>query len=546
MRPQFFSRNSAILYLHIVVISLLLAVSLWDIYHIVDDFVNDNRLTVVKTEDVNGTFPFLRNLPVTLEIAAFSAIFPELWSRSTVYDYHALGDEFLKNGSKTLNYFSLNQSLLEDRVNTVLLFRHLELMDTDAALCILEVDPKRKANCDAIQSYAHFDPVLQNRTFIESLQETGWNQLKHHLIGAYSDISDDMPGVSLSYYSDADATIEIDTFAVLSKQNSSFGFYAGAVGSKQWFEKIRNTTSAHIEIELKIQDFNSGHFKLFLGENKRIRITLNIENIGIYDKTLTTRCNAEPEIFAEFNEKNCRSKNYLSIIAKKCNCLPFSLRKKAQKSLAFCTSTTYAQCIRNLRIIDEECLPNCVTIKNLYSVTSANDEQLEYMVLDVDGYAFLKGGLGDVEIRCSSSNYAVYEERLKLSPNQFISQIGGDIGLYLGLSALSVWHFIVVVIFGYCSQPKSTNGNGGISSLRNIGLIGCCRNESKDAPQNHAASTARTEIGTDDLKQRVLTVESEVRQINSKLSNIESAVLQLKNVIAKQSSRWPEMMVEGF
>lgn len=142
--------------LHLFVFSFLLAIAIWNIVHITNDFIYDNLITVVKVENVNETFPFLQNIPMTLEITIFPIIFPEPWSRDLDYT-SGLGGEFPTNTSEILDYSTLNQSLLDDRVNTALLFLQLQSMDNDVMACILAQHKKEK-----MQNYANVFPIRSN------------------------------------------------------------------------------------------------------------------------------------------------------------------------------------------------------------------------------------------------------------------------------------------------------------------------------------------------------------------------------------------------
>lgn len=189
-------------------------------------------------------------------------------------------------------------------------------------------------------SYSKFDRCLYNRTLIVSLQETAWNSLQRHIIGSYY-LSDEIPGVTLSYFSDVFAEVAIDVFATLTRQNPSFQFHAGIVGSGEWIQKIRNQTSALIQITLKVQNFVSDPFMIFSDRRQQTTITLNIEDIGVCNKTLTTRCSTEPEIYMMYSEKNCTSKSYLNAVAKRCKCQPFSLRKNRAETSSICEKPTF-------------------------------------------------------------------------------------------------------------------------------------------------------------------------------------------------------------
>lgn len=465
---EFISQNKTV-YLHIFALSLLSAICIWNIVNITNDFIYDNRLTIVKVENVNETFPFLKYTPITLQIAAFPTIFPDVWS---LIDHPGdIEEKLLQDSSKTVDYFSLNQSVLEDRVKTGLLFRDLKFMDEQVIACILA--PYGKRACDQMPLYAHFDPVLQNGTALESLQETAWDYLKNHVTGPFR-ILENISNVHLSYSTGTAVQVEIDPFSILSRQKSVFDFYSGIAISEKWIrDQIRNESSpAIIKIWLKIQDFTAGPF--VIDQNKETRINLNIENIGVFDKTLTTQCSDEPEIFMDLGEKNCTSKKYLTALLKKCKCQPFSLRKKAQKlrafseNLPFCTSAIYEKCIEDLRVIDEECLPNCIDIKNQYSVTSTTSEGYSCINAGVEGVNGQKCGLAEIRIGCTSNNYAIYENRIKLSAAQFVSQIGGDLGLYIGISALGIWNFIMSLIQRYTKYKEAGKRRGRRPTIKKL------------------------------------------------------------------------------
>lgn len=124
--------------------------------------------------------------------------------------------------------------------------------------------------------------------------------------------------------------------------------------------------------------------------------------------------------------------------------------------IPYCTIKMYQKCFHKLLADDyTTCRPNCITMKNQYdfSVQKANNN---YCTIKENGTYHCSEIV--LSVYCDMF-YVINEEKFQLTMAQFISQLGGDIGLYTGLSMLSVLKFILFVYNRYKKNKKNSGNN---------------------------------------------------------------------------------------
>ena len=85
------------------------------------------------------------------------------------------------------------------------------------------------------------------------------------------------------------------------------------------------------------------------------------------------------------------------------------------------------------------CIPSCSNFK--YSTTEIMNT---YIPIEVDEYTDKLRGL---LLYFKASSYSVNEEVLRYGPNDVVGNIGGYLGLLLGVSALNVLHSVINRLF---------------------------------------------------------------------------------------------------
>lgn len=148
----------------------------------------------------------------------------------------------------------------------------------------------------------------------------------------------------------------------------------------------------------------------------------------------------------------CLDEIRLQAVQKICRCTPFSMGLQAAfegnatraYDYPFCTSDVYGQCWQEA---DEQtdkqeeraeaagsCEP-CITYKNTYVYKSELNEERWYSSLTIAWY---------------DTDYLLIEERQQFSLAQVVSQVGGDLGLYAGVSVLSLLRLISI----FCNMNR--------------------------------------------------------------------------------------------
>lgn len=148
-----------------------------------------------------------------------------------------------------------------------------------------------------------------------------------------------------------------------------------------------------------------------------------------------------------------------------CGCVPFSFRNflvtddestiSYYQGLPYCTSKMYNRCLESYRNQPSP-LPLCRHAKNAFSVSITSFKGIVYQCINIRGRDFNKTcSRVSYRFSCPESIYAFYEERFKLSLSQFLSQIGGDLGLYTGISLLGLWQFLAFAYTIYRNYRKA-------------------------------------------------------------------------------------------
>uniref|UniRef100_A0A1I8BCI2 Amiloride-sensitive sodium channel subunit alpha n=1 Tax=Meloidogyne hapla TaxID=6305 RepID=A0A1I8BCI2_MELHA len=140
---------------------------------------------------------------------------------------------------------------------------------------------------------------------------------------------------------------------------------------------------------------------------------------------------------AEVNEFECRSRCRMNMIRNYCKCTPLTLQYLVtdEKELTKFPACDYEKCqlpenVTNTNEKDcgKECLPHCV--------------QIRYLVHDNIMGRSVNPAITDVNLIWGAFEYMNLEQKYVWTLWTFISGIGGSIGVWLGLSALSLIQLI--------------------------------------------------------------------------------------------------------
>ncbi|VDN42106.1 unnamed protein product [Gongylonema pulchrum] len=162
-------------------------------------------------------------------------------------------------------------------------------------------------------------------------------------------------------------------------------------------------------------------------------------------------------------EFNCRSRCRLHLIREIYNCTAHSLSYLADKDYdgySPCDYTTDVERTENTNSTDEECLKSCYR----------NCKQIRFRVDHEIKGPMLNSNLTMVTLNWRSFEYLSLEQNRVYTVTSFIAEIGGSIGVWLGLSVLSLiqvsQHSIQDLLLRYTSNKQSLqNGSCFVANL---------------------------------------------------------------------------------
>ncbi|CAG9810955.1 unnamed protein product [Chironomus riparius] len=185
------------------------------------------------------------------------------------------------------------------------------------------------------------------------------------------------------------------------------------------------------------------------------------------------------KVFKSYTKANCEYECMTDFVNATCGCVEFSMpRTKDMKVCDFihysCISTittvfprSYYEDHENQRKFPDYpcgCLPSCTEIK--YKVIKSEKSKPSEFSSETHLYADIKITFGDSQIK-KTSNYVTYELE------NFIFDIGGLIGLFLGSSILSVLELLVNIskiiksqVLGILNKVKSREADQSVQSVR--------------------------------------------------------------------------------
>lgn len=189
----------------------------------------------------------------------------------------------------------------------------------------------------------------------------------------------------------------------------------------------------------------SPHEKLWLSGapsgNNMANTYIYISNNGVFDSTKYPPCqNRFP------SEHKCLENVKLETLMEICNCTPFNISLNNDTSLPPCTVAVYESCWtaamteaekRQQESISSRTCAACLIPKNGYRI-STRVESIDVSMASPPWYP-----RASIRFQCNERIYLSFEERAQFNFSQFVSQIGGDLGLYIGFSLVSVLQLLL-------------------------------------------------------------------------------------------------------
>ncbi|KAE9556500.1 hypothetical protein FO519_000194 [Halicephalobus sp. NKZ332] len=190
--------------------------------------------------------------------------------------------------------------------------------------------------------------------------------------------------------------------------------------------------------------------ELCLGMVHEVTVEVRATYIMLENDNPATSCNEIEE--GEDTEFDCRSRCRMQMIKEMCKCIAPTLsylREKDDEDLPICD---YEQCkvdVQNGNFTDEVCSKKCLR----------DCRQIRYQVnLDQKGRA-VRPDLTTVVLNWGSFEYLTLEQEYVWSVATFIAALGGSLGVWLGLSILSLLQGLSWLM-ERCGSKVFTEGNG--------------------------------------------------------------------------------------
>lgn len=145
----------------------------------------------------------------------------------------------------------------------------------------------------------------------------------------------------------------------------------------------------------------------------------------------------------EISPAVCRAKCHKLWTIENCQCIPFSYRRgliREQEDLPYCTEQSYANCspVTQKRDLSDMCSSQCKEVceytsykwQTNYAIYPTGTEKLKYTLL----------------LHPDFSSFPEFTWTEKNTEEQFVTQIGGLLNIYLGFSGVSLFAFVVGLI----------------------------------------------------------------------------------------------------
>lgn len=469
--------------LYLVAILGLVAVTVWDATNIIRDFIYDNRVTAVSRVEIENKFPFLIDPVFCIYYEAGESVYP---GQADQDEFYKSLISFMRFGR--IDFIPKNISAAEMELTKNLYQLYI------ANHLIKKIDNEGSPWLDQMAKIIGIDRsefgLLVNR-FTENIENVdlakrSWTDAQAAFLGG--DGMGTTLGLAELYYIDfryicikMPLTVDLnptnrsiaygmDGFYVRTVGNGSAADVTGLATDKPAISSNRSSTDKAGADALG-QTSESPEATMMRKRPKNAIATFFPEAETIHDQ-LTAKDNAfkaNMEIFI-FNhavmdirrfgdcttdhdtEDDCLHDQKLSTIVKICKCVPFSWRMRSHiskngpdGSSKTCSVEDYKRCWNEaIREWEKKrkkvkCVP-CVTPKNRYQI--------------LEGAAYYEGLIEDKRnvweyrnffvVKCEERDYLLFEEKPQFTSSQFISQIGGDLGLYIGFSMIGLLQLIIM------------------------------------------------------------------------------------------------------
>lgn len=441
--------------IHLIAFFGLASFAIYDVTKIITAYVQENRVTSVKKMSTNEFYPYLGKSTICLAYEK-SALFP---------DRNLKHDDYYEMLNKSWNGENINwiSNLSKSEQNVAKSLFDLRLYDAVSQMDQFGLDTNRwDSETQAIERlmsnrstlFSFFDKFITDSDSIKVLNNS-WRDAQAMLFRRRGGGDDKIILRSVSFHKTC-MEVPLSHFLTVNQGVEYYTF--DFVHSMNKTADLAETDTAKISIS-----FGKEIFPILGGAYNSVKqITIQVTNVAIVDSIQFPPCTQQFD-----TEDECIFDLTSRAVSEICGCTQFSriMRKVfsgngdtnyGQQKL--CTAEIYEKCwekadrhakrLKELALVKGTCSP-CMSIRNTFSL-SANSQPLS---IASDWTPWYPRAL--VKVLCTGDNsYLLFQEKVQFTWEQFLSQIGGDFGLYIGFSMMSLLQLLAFP--NYAHQRRRT------------------------------------------------------------------------------------------
>lgn len=444
----------------------LAAYGLWDVTQIINDYIQDNRVTSVRQKTIENRVPFLGMVYFTLKYECL--LFPRCTPNITWNDICRMLNATWHDEDIPwpMEISQVEKDVMKGILENFLLYNVISDLDYNGAYNIDNV--ANYLQISTPQLTAMINNFVANPDSI-NFTTRAWSGAKNFFVmGQMKEVKPVL--LHLAAKTAVFALPIADDWSIKNEQFVNLYIFDMVYwGAKA--EAVYGLKAADMEITLSSGLWASdpdtyggisGDISLKGGGPKEgmMYTAVKIQNSGVFDSQLFPPCTKKFQ-----TEEECLYDIKLDTIVDVCKCTPFRrLWTQAfwnndsiiyDSSATYCTVENYQKCWNQAfdeakrrmdkAKIERVCRP-CIFSKNTYTFQTVRYSSL----IPADLYMQWKGRT-TISFESKDVVYLYFEEKPQFNMAQFIAQIGGDLGLYIGFSVIS---FLELFLFLYYMHQR--------------------------------------------------------------------------------------------
>lgn len=431
----------------------LTALALWDAVNIINEYSGGNRIISVLEEPITDRFPFLKT-DAALRLS-FESNWVPLVGIVDLKEYFRIAKSAWINETDPFHDEKSIKKVMADYYGTLVLpYYVVRILDERGPNETLELIPYFAK--DFIPKFVRIlDDYITNRESLNMTRSTWLHAMQAIIQGSNLGDTD----ITLHSVSPTWICFSIPVSDKLTRNNSLITYFMDFVDtSNSSSDNVRPPYLLHLTVSP-----NDQFIMVINHSDSSIYAKVSIVNNGVSDSsristTCTTNFDTEEECLTAIKEK---------VFEKTCNCTPLTkfLRHASLETAnvnRFCTFRAYEICWKTATAESKKevkkatktgiCKP-CKRPKNNH-ISFVQTHALTYFRKQKNDAIIPRMR---VDITCTENAYLILEERPQFTSSQFISQIGGDLGLYIGFSMTSVLQLFAFVYYVYHQRRRISN-----------------------------------------------------------------------------------------